>query len=396
MRPRRLPPALPLLLGWVIWLLVGLRLYLEPPSIFMLGQPAAVSWGAKTEVPFKKSAWVLEAQGVLTPPPQAPTSHASQIVALPDDPEFSMAVFWFAGSQEARPDVRIAMSRWSRRLGSWSEPQWVVTRQQVSQALGKGVLHLGNPVPWVDAQHRLHVWVVGTGLGGWAASRVLHLRQTPSVDPTSSMTLEVVGVLPLGWLWNLSHLVRHAPLALADGGMVLPLHFELGDHFPVFAWFDRDGSFQGMRRVIDVRGVLQPAPVASDSTHWRAFLRNRAPRDQVSVIQTPDAGLHWQAAPPLPLSNLDSSIASLRLPSGEWLMLRNPMERGRSQLVMHQSTDGLEWSLPMTVAEGQEGTEFSYPSMRWHDDRLWVSFTHLRQGIAWQRWRKQPSDKASP
>ena len=44
------------------------------------------------------------------------------------------------------------------------------------------------------------------------------------------------------WLWNTSHLVRNPPLTLADGGMVLPLHFELGLKYPVFAWFNRDGD----------------------------------------------------------------------------------------------------------------------------------------------------------
>ena len=396
MRQPRLPPALPSLAWLVIWLLTGLHLFWMPQPEKPIGQPAATPWPSAPVGSATTTPWTLEAQGVLKPPPDAPASHASQLIERPHDPEHRMAVFWFAGSQEAKPDVRIAMSHWSQSQQTWSEPQWAVTRQRIGVALGKGVLHLGNPVPWVDAQHRLHVFVVGTGLGGWAASRVVHLRQADATPATSPDAFDVVGLLPLGWMWNLSHLVRHAPLALADGGMVLPMHFELGDHFPVFAWFDRDGEFQGMRRVIDVRGVLQPAPVADDGMHWRAFLRVRPPREQVSVIDTHDAGLHWQATDALPLSNLDSAVASMRLPTGEWLMLRNPKERGRSQLVMHQSADGLRWSAPWTVAEGPEGTEFSYPSMRWHDNRLWLSYTHQREGIGWQRWRRQPQDPSSP
>jgi hypothetical protein len=39
----------------------------------------------------------------------------------------------------------------------------------------------------------LHVFVVGTGLGGWAASRVLHVRQ-PSADINPSQAeFEVIG-----------------------------------------------------------------------------------------------------------------------------------------------------------------------------------------------------------
>ena len=75
-------------------------------------------------------------------------------------------------------------------------------------------------------------------------------------------------------------------------------------------------------------------------------------------------------------------------------MARNPYERGRSLLVMHDSVDGLQWSAPQTLVDGLPQTEYSYPSMSWADDRLWVSYTGMRQGIAWQRWRAEPAAKA--
>ena len=74
----------------------------------------------------------------------------------------------------------------------------------------------------------------------------------------------------------------------------------------------------------------------------------------------------------------------------------NPFERERSLLVLHNSDDGLLWSAPQTLMDGLPQTEYSYPSLSWSDDRLWVSYTHLRQGIAWQRWRAEPAAKAKP
>lgn len=393
MRKEWLPPSVRPVVWLSVWLLVGTLLFVQPSQDNPIGKPAALPASPKSS----SHAWVLEAQGMIGQPAQAPAAHASHLVDLPDHPAYALAAFWFAGSKEARPDVRIAMSLWSRQQQTWTAPVWVVDRQTASATLGKGILHLGNPVAWVDQQHRLHLFVVGTGLGGWAAARVLHLRQTAaSSSAAATPAFETVGQLPLGWLWNLSHLVRHAPLPLADGGMVLPLHFELGGHYPAFAWFSPEGEFQGLRRLTDVGQSLQPAPVAVDGNHWLAYLRTLAPRDKLQVVASTDAGQHWQLQPELNLSHQDTAVASLRLPSGEWMMVRNPLERVRSQLVMHHSQDGLNWSPPITLAEGGSGSEYSYPSMRWSEDRLWLSYTHLRQGIAWQRWRAVPQDKGAP
>ena len=290
------------------------------------------------------------------------------------------------------------MSLWSRSAQAWTTPTDVVERHQAGAALGKGLRRLGNPVAWLDQQQRLHVFVVATGMGGWAAGRVLHLQQARAQRPLQAdqLALEVVGLLPLSWFWNISHLVRHAPLPLADGGMVLPLYFELGAKYPVFAWFSPSGVFQGVRRFTARRNILQAAPVAMDGSHWLAYMRTQGPNDQVALLETRDAGLNWALQDDVPLSNTDSAVAALRLPQGSVVMARNPQEGYRSQLLGHHSPDGRQWSAPQPLVQGEPGSENAYPAMAWQDDRLWVSYTHQRQGIAWQRWRLKTATERQP
>jgi predicted neuraminidase len=165
------------------------------------------------------------------------------------------------------------------------------------------------------------------------------------------------------------------------------LYFEMGNKYPVFAWFNADGDFLGMRKFTGARQSLQPSLLALDAQHWLALLRTQSDKGHIGVLETHDAGGQWRQQSDLDLSNDDSAVASIGLPDGRFVMARNPAERGRSQLLMHTSRDARNWSEPQVLADGVTGSEFSYPALSWAEDRLWVSYTYQRQAIAWQRWR---------
>ncbi|NBX55984.1 MAG: hypothetical protein EBQ82_12345 [Betaproteobacteria bacterium] len=337
-------------------------------------------------------AWQMVDSGDLPQPASAPAAHASHLLTLPANSPYALAAFWFAGERESAPDVRIAMSLMDRQSLVWHTAQWVVDRHVMGAALGHGLRRLGNPVAWLDAQQRIHLFVVATGLGGWAASRVLHLRQAPHSTDLAALQLEVVRVLPLSWLWNTSHLVRNPPMPLADGGMVLPLHFELRVKYPLFAWFNDQGDFQGLRRISVRKDVLQPSLLALTSSHWLALMRTQSMRRRVAVVESFDAGAHWQSHEDLALPNPDAALAAFQFAPQSYALIHHPTQQGRQALVWHSSSDGKNWSQPMMVAQGPEGSEFSYPAMAWTQDSLWISYTHQRTHIRWQRW--QATDQA--
>ena len=332
--------------------------------------------------------WV--AQGQLPMPQGVPSAHASALLAMPPGHPYALLAFWFAGSRESGPDVQIVMSALSRSSGQWGAAQFVVNRAQIAQQLGHGFRRLGNPLAWRDAGGRVHLFVVATGLGGWAASRILHLIQSGPVESSEAVQFEPVRVLPLSWLWNTSHLVRAAPLNLEDGGMVLPVYFELGKKYPLAVRFDAEGGFLGMAQMSQRGYVLQPTLLPRSATDWLALMRNNSSNGKIAVLQTLDGGQSWVDRPDLTLNNPGASVAALMLSPNHSVLVHNSQPHDRTVLDLSDSQDGFNWRLVHRLARGSGRDEYSYPALAWVDGSLWVSYTDQRQSIAWQRFAFKP------
>ena len=343
------------------------------------------AWPVAAQVPLDRPL-VLTGQGHIPMPADTPAAHASSLLAMPATHPSAVMAFWFAGTRESAPDVQIAASHFDRATQQWSVTRFMVSRHVMGEQLGFGVRRVGNPVAWLDPQGKIHLFVVATGLGGWAAARIVHLRQSNEGQAFSDLSFEVVRVLPLSWAWNISFLVRNAPLMLQDGGMVLPVHFELGIKYPVALRFDAEGEFKGMVRISSRKHVLQPTLLMLDKSRWLALMRDQHIAGHVAVAQTLDGGQHWSDLPDLALINPDSSVAGVALAPGLQFFAHNSSPHSRQILDLSRSADGENWSLAQTLAQGAGMAEYSYPAMTWADDSLWVSYTDHRKQIAWQRF----------
>jgi predicted neuraminidase len=366
-------------------LLLGLDLWRREPA---LPEPRA-AWPVAA-IDGLGTSLVLQARGHIPMPANTPAAHASTLLAMPAGHPSALMAFWFAGSKESAPDVKIAASQFDRATQQWRPARFVVDRFLGRDSLGFALRRLGNPVAWRDAQGRVHLFVVATGLGGWAAGRILHLVQIDDGRDFSKLEFRAVRVLPLSWLWTTSHLVRAMPLPLADGGMVLPVYFELGVKYPVALRFDAAGEFRGIVRISSRGHLLQPTLLMRSQTDWLALMRDNSAQRKIRAAQTLDGGQHWQDVPDLPMPNPDASIAGLALRPGLMFLAHNPLPDSRSVLDLSVSQDGLQWARLQTLERGAGSDEYSYPSMAWADDSLWVSYTDLRRDIAWQRFALSP------
>jgi predicted neuraminidase len=214
----------------------------------------------------------------------------------------------------------------------------------------------------------------------------LHLVQSSAENTLGQLELVPVRVLPLSWLWNTSFLVRNAPLPLADGGMVLPAHFEIGLKYSVALRFDKTGEFLGMVRLSQRTHLLQPTLLAQTPTNWVALMRDTRPEGHITAAQTQDGGRHWTDLPDLALVNPDAAVAGVALAPGQSVLAHNSSPHSRELLDLSVSQNALQWAPLQALAHGKEGDECSYPAMTWADGDLWVSYTDHRRSIAWQRF----------
>jgi predicted neuraminidase len=351
-------------------------------------------------------------------PADTPAAHASFLLAdKTADGQDRLRAFWFAGSRESGEDVQILMSHFARKpegTGVWNPPTVAVNRHVASKAVGNwnpfnSIRRIGNPVAWTDVQGRTHLYVVATTwLGGWAASRILHL-----VQATADGAFQPVGFLPLSPLFNISHLVRGTPIAMADGGVLLPAYFELGIKYPVAIRLDSNGELvQSRDAVVRMAGnlaSLQPVLAVASQTVAIAYLRDNSDEKKLRFVRTVDGGKSWRDVPSSQgavgeagadfVINPDSSVATVRLNSGSWavadgqtLLIHNPQTSGRHRLVIEASRDGLRgWHRLATLEyepptlEGVEFNEYSYPSAvvvkTKEGEQLHVSYTYQKRWI---------------
>ena len=326
------------------------------------------------------------AMGDVPMPPGTQAAHASSLLPMPAGSSTALSLFWFSGERESGPLVQIAATQWDRASRLWLAPRFVVNRETMGEVLGHGLRRLGNPVAWMDGQGRMHLFVVATGWGGWAASRVLHLRQSSASQALQDLAFEPVRVMPLSWLWNTSFLVRNAAFPLQDGGMVLPVHFELGLKYSVAVRLDAQGEFAGMTRISAQPYKLQPTLLAQSPGEWLALMRDERPNGKITAARTRNGGADWEDLPDLPLGNPDSAVATLGLGPRQMLLAHNPTPQGRARLDLSRSNDGLQWTWQQTLRQGTEEAEFSYPAMAWADDALWLAYTVDRATLSWQRF----------
>jgi len=331
----------------------------------------------------------------LSPPGLTRRVHSGTLVETPDG---GLLAAWFGGSREGAADVAIYGARRPAGAAAWSAPFVITDRAASARDLGRHLRKLGNPVLARDRRGRIHLFYVQVSMGGWSTSR---LAERLSSDGGRHWG-PARGLVTSPFL-NISTLVRTRPLALADGGLALPVYHELAGKFGEWLRLDADGRLLAKHRIGWGRRGIQPSLVARGPREVVALLRRvgGAP-PRVLRTRSTDGGRTWGPLEATDLPNPDASVAALGLPGGDLLLAYNHAERGRANLSLARSRDGLHWRRIAVLEDGAEpGDEFSYPYLiRDRRGRYQLIYTWRRRRMAWisfdDAWLARVSARATP
>jgi predicted neuraminidase len=332
---------------------------------------------------------------LIDPDSPHPMAHVASIAELPNG---RLAAAWYAGSREGAGDVAIFFSTRSPADSRWSPPRAIVTRESAARDLNRYIKKVGNSVVFADSAGKLWLIFVTVSIGGWSGSS---LNLTTSAD--DGVTWTPSQRLTLGPFFNLSELVKNAPVALAGGGWAVPIYHELAGTFPEVLWLrETAGEVQATKSRMSAGWYgYQPALEPLDARRALAVLRDDGAAKTMSVTWTDDAGLTWSRPQPVDLPNPDAGLDALRLRDGRLLVAFNDSVSGRENLRLALSADdGRTWRRVATLAD-TAGADFSYPFLmqsRNGDVHLVYTWrrTSVKHAVFNTSWLDGPRSESTP
>ncbi len=291
-------------------------------------------------------------------PMPTPACHASTIV----EGGKGLVAAWFGGTGEGHKDVGIWLSR--QEGGRWLPAQEVANGVQAD-----GTRHpCWNPVLFQPKRGPLLLFFkVGPKCDRWWGMLMT------SAD--GGATWCAPKRLPDGCIGP----VKNKPLELADGRLLCGSSDELGGWSVHMEWTaDNGATWTRTDPLNEAKSIaaIQPSLLVHADGAIQAVGRTRQQR--VFSMTSADAGKTWGPMTLLEMPNPNSGTDAVTLKDGRFLMVCNPVPKGRSPLVVALSRDGQAWKAVLTL-EDEPAREFSYPAViQTADGKVHITYTWKR------------------
>jgi predicted neuraminidase len=341
-------------------------------SVLSAGVAAVWAWPRReVAVPPADAAFRLAATPAADEPPLFTSTFLDHDPPLPylhcpslcERPDGGLMCAWYAGSYETARDVGVWMTTAPAPAdapAAWTPPRVVIDRSRATAELDRFIDKVGNAVVFTDDSGRLWLVYVTIAVGGWSGSS---LNACSSAD--GGATWGPSRRLATSPFFNVSELVRAAPVRLDSGALILPVYHECMGKFPELLWLEPTGDALRVRktRLAGGRTLLQPAVVPLDRNRCLAFLRDHSPARRLVVQRSSDTARSWSPPEPTPLPNPDASVAAVRLSDGTVLVACNLASQGRATLDLVLFDPAADAWHRLATLDDEPGERFAYPYM---------------------------------
>lgn len=281
--------------------------------------------------------------------------HSSSVTALPGG---DLMAVWFAGSREGAADVQVRTARYDAGSGEWGAEQVLATRESTRDGTQRYIRKLGNPVIALAPDNRLWMFYVSVSVGGWATSAI-NVMVSDDLGANWSSPRQLV----TSPFFNISTLVRAAPVFHADGSIGLPVYHEFMGKFAEYLYLSAEGAVIDKFRISRGKHSLQPTIVPLDGKRAIAMLRYAGDtHHRVLASRTEDGGQTWSEPYPLEPSNPNSSLAAVATEDDGLLVALNDLQDGRFKLSLYGTDAGLsQWRtlVHLDASPDPQGQPFS-------------------------------------
>lgn len=338
----------------------------------------------ESQEPLYEKGFILPPDSLLCVPkttgiPQTQCNHhASAVAWLPDG---AMAAVWYHGEFEKSLDSRVVWSRKPAGSSKWTQPEVLYDDPDHSD---------GNPTLWVHEDGTLFVFLSVIVGKGWDDAQI---RMLKSHDGGATWSAPVT--LRSALCWN----VRHRPVRLANGDLLLPLY---NDCLALPAFMRSSDDFSTWEEqfdppepqyLLDHLGQIQPALVVQADGGVAAITRDGSAKRRIHRMVSYDHGLTWTPSEPLDLPNSGTSVDQTRLLSGHVVVVFNNHPDRRFPLSAALSLDEGRTFTAIRDLDAEcpaDHCSFAYPSVAQDlgDGTIWVTYTYDRRTIGWVRFNE--------
>ena len=258
---------------------------------------------------------------------------------------------WFAGSREGARDVQIRSARFDIASEKWDSEEILATRESTQEGVSRYIRKLGNPVIALAPDQRLWLFYVSVSVGGWGGSSV-----NAMVSEDMGKSWSKPWSLVTSPFFNISTLVRSAPVFHADGSIGLPVYHEFIGKFAEYLLLSPDGEVIDKIRISRGNHSLQPSVVPTGPRSAVAMMRYAGTEHhRVLASTTEDAGRTWSTPVPLEPFNPNSSLAAALTHRNTLLVALNNLQDGRFRLSLYETDLKMEkWDLLINLDESPD------------------------------------------